>query len=55
VAGVVSAPALDRAACRAEVESRFSTARMVEEHLALYERLLEEHAPSAPRAPARVG
>jgi glycosyltransferase involved in cell wall biosynthesis len=31
---------LDRAACRKAVESRFSTDRMVEEHVALYERLL---------------
>lgn len=30
---------IDRSACRAAVEQRFSTARMVEEHLALYEQV----------------
>lgn len=32
---------IDRATCRAAAESRFSTQRMVEEHLSLYQRLLE--------------
>jgi glycosyltransferase involved in cell wall biosynthesis len=32
---------LDRGACRASVEARFSTERMVEDHLVLYRRLLE--------------
>jgi hypothetical protein len=31
---------LDRAACRQAVLSRFSTARMVEEHVALYDRVI---------------
>ena len=31
---------LDRRACRKAVETRFSAARMVEDHLTLYERLL---------------
>jgi len=30
---------IDRSRCRAQVEARFSTARMVEEHIALYERV----------------
>ena len=33
---------LDRAACRADVAARFSTRHMVDEHLALYRRLLRE-------------
>jgi glycosyltransferase involved in cell wall biosynthesis len=33
---------LDRGACRAAAEARFSTARMVESHLRLYERLLSQ-------------
>jgi len=35
---------LDRAACRASVEARFSTARMVADHVALYRRLLARRA-----------
>ena len=35
---------LDRSACRAAVEARFTTARMVNDHLALYRRLLEPTA-----------
>lgn len=42
-------PALDRDACRAAVLSRFSTARVVEDHLALYERVISS-ARSGPRA-----
>jgi glycosyltransferase involved in cell wall biosynthesis len=39
-ARVIDVPALDRAACRDSVLSRFSTARVVEEHLALYDRVI---------------
>lgn len=35
---------LDRAACRAAAEERFSTERMVRDHLALYERVLADRA-----------
>jgi glycosyltransferase involved in cell wall biosynthesis len=35
---------IDRAACRARVEQQFSTGRMVEEHLALYERVAARRA-----------
>jgi glycosyltransferase involved in cell wall biosynthesis len=31
---------IDRAACRADVEARFSTARMAREHIELFERVL---------------
>ena len=34
---------IDRAACRAVAESRFSTPRMVSEHIELFERLLAAH------------
>jgi glycosyltransferase involved in cell wall biosynthesis len=52
--------AIDRAACRAAAESRFSSSRMVDDHLALYARLLsdrstihldERRAAGAPPAP----
>lgn len=36
--------ALDRSACRASAEARFSTERMVAEHVALYRRLLDRCA-----------
>ncbi|UDY34291.1 glycosyltransferase family 4 protein [Dermatobacter hominis] len=39
-AAVLRAPELDRSACRRAVEHRFSTARMVDDHLALYRRLV---------------
>jgi hypothetical protein len=38
---VPAAGALDRAACRRDVEERFSAARMVADHLQLYADLLE--------------
>jgi glycosyltransferase involved in cell wall biosynthesis len=37
---------LDRRACRRAVEARFSTRRMVDDHLALYRQLLDERHPS---------
>jgi hypothetical protein len=40
VAAVDRLPGLDRAACRRDVAERFCTARMVAEHLALYEDLM---------------
>jgi glycosyltransferase involved in cell wall biosynthesis len=40
---------LDRDACRASVAARFSTERMVNDHLVLYERLLEGRSREAPR------
>jgi methylenetetrahydrofolate reductase (NADPH) len=36
---------LDRGACRASVEAKFSTERMVEDHLALYRSLADEPGP----------
>jgi glycosyltransferase involved in cell wall biosynthesis len=35
---------IDRAACRADVEARFSTARMVREHAELFDRVLSSRA-----------
>lgn len=35
--------ALDRAACRRAAEARFSTERMVREHLAVYEQVIRRH------------
>src|SRR5947209_16704173 len=35
---------VDRAACRADVEARFSTARMAREHAELFERVLSSRA-----------
>ncbi len=40
VTSIDGASALDRAACRAAVEARFSTARMVSDHLALYQQTI---------------
>jgi glycosyltransferase involved in cell wall biosynthesis len=37
---------LDRSVCRAAAEARFSTARMVDDHLVLYRRLLDSTAPA---------
>ncbi|MBV9040293.1 MAG: glycosyltransferase family 4 protein, partial [Acidimicrobiia bacterium] len=37
---VLELDSLDRAACRAAVEGYFSTERMVDEHLELFEELL---------------
>lgn len=40
-------PALDRTACRAAAEQRFSLPRMVRDHVALYERVLSDARPIA--------
>jgi glycosyltransferase involved in cell wall biosynthesis len=45
-AAVNAAETLDRAAVRASVEGRFGVARMVDEYLALYRRVLELHPAS---------
>lgn len=42
---------LDRAACRAAAEQRFSQRRMATDHAALYERLLRASAPARPAVP----
>lgn len=44
-AAVADAPTLDRAACRAAAARRFSTTRMAAEHLAVYERVVDEGQP----------
>ncbi len=41
---------IDRAACRASVESRFSTGRMVDDHVALYRTLIGDAAGRPPGA-----
>jgi glycosyltransferase involved in cell wall biosynthesis len=41
------APGLDRRRCRAEAEERFDTARMVEDHVRLYQRLVDERATAS--------
>jgi glycosyltransferase involved in cell wall biosynthesis len=41
-AALVQAAELDRDRCRAEAENRFDTARMVEDHLRLYQRLIDD-------------
>ena len=38
---------IDRHACRARVEARFTDARMAEAHEALYRRLLQDRAAAA--------
>jgi glycosyltransferase involved in cell wall biosynthesis len=43
---------LDRAACRAAVETRFSTERMVRDHLELFAELIAQAEPAPPRLPA---
>ena len=43
VAAVPSASALDRAAVRASVEEHFDVERMVDDYLALYQRVVELH------------
>jgi glycosyltransferase involved in cell wall biosynthesis len=40
-AALVRVPTLDRRACRLSAEARFGTDRMVDEHVALYQRLIE--------------
>ena len=42
VAGVVGAPELSRALCRAEADRRFSMGRMVDDHVALYRDVLAD-------------
>lgn len=42
---------IDRAECRAEAEARFSTARMVADHLALYERILARRRAGGSKRP----
>jgi glycosyltransferase involved in cell wall biosynthesis len=49
---VERARGLDRRECRSAVASRFSTARMVEDHLALYRRLLARRAAATRPDPA---
>jgi glycosyltransferase involved in cell wall biosynthesis len=44
---LVDAQGLDRARCRAEAEERFDTARMVADHVRLYQRLVEDARRSA--------
>jgi glycosyltransferase involved in cell wall biosynthesis len=51
-AALLDAPQLDRGACRAVVERRFSTERMVSEHVRLYEELLT--AAPRPRVISRT-
>lgn len=48
VAAVPRAEALDRRACRSHVEEAFSAERMVDDHLALYRRLVAAASASAP-------
>jgi glycosyltransferase involved in cell wall biosynthesis len=43
-ARIAEVPSLDRAACRASVESRFSVHRFVDDHLALYRHVLNARA-----------
>jgi glycosyltransferase involved in cell wall biosynthesis len=47
---VIDAQTLDRATCRAAVMTRFSTARVVEEHLALYQRVIDTRRRGRPTA-----
>jgi glycosyltransferase involved in cell wall biosynthesis len=42
---VIDVQALDRATCRAAIMTRFSTARVVEDHLALYQRVISSRRP----------
>jgi len=53
-AALLAAPDLDRAACRAVAEHRFSTERMVAEHVRLYEQLLAGTAPPGPSCRSAV-
>ena len=45
VARIADIDRLDRAACRAAVEGHFSTARMADDHLDLFEQILADHHP----------
>jgi glycosyltransferase involved in cell wall biosynthesis len=47
-AALLDAPQLDRATCRAVASRRFSSERMVAEHIRLYEALLSDRTPSCP-------
>lgn len=47
---VIDAQLLDRGACRADVLARFTTARVVDEHLALYERVIDSRLRSTTMA-----
>jgi glycosyltransferase involved in cell wall biosynthesis len=47
-AALLAAPQLDRTTCRAVASGRFSSERMVAEHLRLYEALVSGHTPSCP-------
>ena len=49
VTAVARLPLIDRRACRADVVSRFGADRMVDDHLAVFERVLAESARSSPR------
>lgn len=51
---LIQAKDLDRAACRAAVTARFSTQRMVADHVALYEEVIRKAANSGPLRPASV-
>jgi glycosyltransferase involved in cell wall biosynthesis len=59
VAGAVAAVArlgsLDRAACRSEAVDRFGARRMVDEYLALFERILQTHDPRRPWSHQSIG
>lgn len=55
-AGIRRAPSLDRTRCRQDVAERFSTERMVADHVAFYERVIAEHrARTRPQPPLRNG
>lgn len=47
IAGLARLEELDRDACRRAAEGKFSAKRMVEEHVALYERLIAQHGESS--------
>jgi glycosyltransferase involved in cell wall biosynthesis len=44
--GLIESRGLDREACRAAVARRFTTRRMVAEHLGLFERVVHQHRPA---------
>jgi glycosyltransferase involved in cell wall biosynthesis len=53
-AALIDASYLDRPICRIVAAKRFSSERMVAEHLHLYERLLTGASPRRPRVRSRV-
>jgi glycosyltransferase involved in cell wall biosynthesis len=55
LARLAAVEGLDRTACRVAAETRFSSARMVAEHLALYEDLLGRAAALRPRLAVATG